>query len=276
MLVVLGLMGPAAAWAGSERVSVPSLDRVAGAPVVLVGYWFAAGTGRGPAVVMLHGCGGPYTRQGELGEREIRYAGLLNERDVHMLVLDSFSARGEAELCTQKIGTRRVTQLNRRRDALGALQWLAQRAEVDASRIGLLGFSNGGSTVLAATNLAHAEVAANPVRAAFAVAFYPGCEEEAKRGYRGSGELLVLVGEADDWTPAAPCKELAATSPRVAIEAYPGAHHGFDSMRPVRLRANVPNGVNPGKGVHVGGDPGAREASQRRLMAFIDLQRLAR
>lgn len=272
----LGLLGCAATWAGPERVSVPSLDRVAGAPVVLVGHWFAAGTGRGPAVVMLHGCGGPYTRQGELGERELRYAGLLNERGVHMLALDSFSARGEREICTQKVGTRRVTQLNRRRDALGALQWLAQRVEVDASRLGLLGFSNGGSTVLAASNLSHGEVAASPVKAAFAVAFYPGCEAEAERGYRGSGELLLLVGEADDWTPAVPCKELAASSPRIAIEAYPGAHHGFDSRAPVRLRANVPNGVNPGKGVHSGGDPHAREASQRRLMSFIDLQGVAR
>jgi len=180
----------------------------------------------------------------------------------------------ERELCTQRIGTRAVTQANRRLDALGAVAWLARRADVDARRIGLMGWSNGGSTVLAATNQRQRDVAQAAVQPAFAVAFYPGCEGELKRGYQTGARLLMLVGEADDWTPAAPCHELArrAVGVKPEIEGYPGAYHGFDSNAPVRLRNDVPNGVNPGQGVHVGGDAQARQRSRDTLLRFLARQ----
>jgi len=81
----------------------------------------------------------------------------------------------------------------------------------------------------------------------------------------------MLVGEADDWTPAAPCHALARAATRRApqIEGYEGAYHRFDSSAPLRLRKDVPNGVHPGQGVHVGGDARARSASHERLLTFL-------
>ena len=210
-------------------------------------------------------------------------------RGWHVLVVDSYTPRGETSICTQRTGHRRVTQVNRRRDALAAIDWLAQRPEVDPRRIGLVGWSNGGSTVLAATNLHHPDVAAAGHRPAFGVAFYPGCEAELARGYAPDADVLLLVGEADDWTPAAPCHRLAATVPSnaagsgepattgvapagaaaVTIEGYPGAFHGFDSDQPLRLRKDVPNGAHPGRGVHVGGDANAARRSRERLADFL-------
>jgi len=295
----------------AQSVQVPSLDAPrGGAPVQLPAAWYPARTeGRVPALVLLHGCGGLHDRSAgsigstgragraareagqsvqtpEAGDRGMpppgaRYtelAAFLNGLGIHVLVTDSLTPRGERELCTQRTGQRRVTQLQRRRDALGALQWLAAQPGVDAVRLGLLGWSNGGSTVLAATNLAHNEVARAAtagVRAGLAVAFYPGCEAELQRGYRPAAPLLLLLGEADDWTAAAPCKQLAAQAqvqPGVAapqFEAYAGAYHGFDGTAPLRLRRDVPNGVNPGAGVHVGAHPEARAAARQRLEAFL-------
>jgi dienelactone hydrolase len=185
--------------------------------------------------------------------------------------VDSLSPRWEVELCTQRLGTRRVSLMNRRLDALGAVAYLAGRADVDPRRIGLMGWSNGGSTVLAATNLRHRDVADAAVKPAFGVAFYPGCEADLRRGYEASAPVLMLVGQADDWTPAAPCRALAreATGVPPQIEGYAGAHHGFDSDQPVRLRTDVPGGVNPGKGVHVGGNGAAWRASRERLLKFL-------
>jgi dienelactone hydrolase len=252
---------------------VPSLDQAQGTAVVLPGHWFAApGTAAAPAMVLMHGCGGNQDSKGRLAVRYTELAARLNAMGVHVLVTDSFTPRGEKQICTQKTGQRRITQLNRRRDALGALQWLAAQPGVDAKRLGLLGWSNGGSTVLAATNLKHAEVAAAAVRPSLAVAFYPGCESERDRGYAPSAPLLMLLGEADDWTPAGPCKTLAAgvrQGPVPVWESYEGAYHGFDGTAPVRLRADVPNGVKPGLGVHVGADPAAREAAAKKLALFI-------
>ncbi len=267
-----GLAG-AQSPAGPAAVQVPSLDQAEGTAVVLPGHWFAApGTAAAPAMVLLHGCGGYLDGRGRLATRYTELAARLNALGVHVLVTDSFTPRGEKEICTQKTGQRRITQLHRRRDALGALQWLAVQPGVDASRLGLLGWSNGGSTVLAATNLQHREVAAATVQPSLAVAFYPGCESERDRGYAPSSPLLMLLGEADDWTPAGPCKAMAAAvrpGPAPVWESYPGAHHGFDGTAPVRLRADVPGGVNPGQGVHVGGDPVARAAAALKLASFV-------
>ncbi len=43
---------------------------------------------------------------------------------------------------------------------------------------------------------------------------------------------LVLIGEADDWTPAERCRDMVAHSrpdgAAIALTVYPGAHHAFD------------------------------------------------
>jgi dienelactone hydrolase len=255
----------------AERVSFPSLDGAGNAPVVLTGYFYPAAASPAPAIAMFHGCDGAYDKSGALSRRMREYAELFNGLGLHVLVVDSLTARYEKEICTQRIGKRRVTQANRRLDALGAIAYLADRADVDAKRIGLIGWSNGASTVLAAINEHHRDVATASTKPAFAIAFYPGCEADLKRGYLPSAPLLMLVGELDDWTPSAPCAALARDSaePRPEIETYRGAWHGFDSSAAVRVRKDVPNGLHPGQGVHVGGDAAAWRASRDRLVRFL-------
>lgn len=242
----------------------------------LRGWWSPAQTQalqavQRPAVVLLHGCGGMVNSQGQPTARMRDYAQLLNQRGWHTLAVDSLTPRGEKELCTQRMGTRRVTQVERRADALSALDWLASQPAVDGRHLALLGWSHGGSAVLAANNLAHPQVAAaqarNADRLRLAVAFYPGCAADARRSYQPLAPTLLLLGEADDWTPAANCQPLA--SDRVRVHTWAGAYHGFDSRAPVRLRTDVPNGVNPGQGVHVGGHSQARSESQRVLVEAL-------
>jgi dienelactone hydrolase len=228
-----------------------------------------------PAVVLLHGCSGLYGRDGRLAARYDDYLAQLRSLGMHALVVDSLGARGEKEICTQKVGERRVTQAHRRQDTLAALAWLSAQPGVDAGRLGLLGWSHGGSAVLAATNENHAEVRRATARAAFAAAFYPGCAAELKQGYASGARLLMLLGGSDDWTPPQPCVELAKAAVGAApqVEVYPGAFHGFDSTAALRVRKDVPNGVNPGQGVTVGGDREAREKSLQHLKEFLAAQR---
>jgi dienelactone hydrolase len=271
MLALLCALLTAGTASAEERVSFPSLDGAGNAPLVLTAVWFPAAMSPAPAVALFHGCGGAFDRRGELSRRMREYAALFNRAGYHVLIVDSLTPRYETELCTRRVGKRRVTQSNRRLDALGAVAYLAERADVDAKKIGLVGWSNGGSTVLAATNMRHHDVATAQVQPAFAVAFYPGCEADLKHGYEAAAPLLLLVGQADDWTPPGPCRALAraASGPKPEIEGYAGAYHGFDSAAPVRLRKDVPNGVNPGQGVHVGGNGAAWRASRQRLLKFL-------
>ena len=256
-------------------VEFASLDADEGKTVLLKAYWYAASASKAPAVALFHGCGGMYDRKGLVSDRMRDYAALLNQQGMHALLVDSLTPRGEKEICTQRIGSRKVTLVNRRLDAMASLQWLAQRPDVDVQRIGVMGWSNGGSTVLSVTNGRHKDVASFAVKPAFAVAFYPGCEADLKRGYAPTAPLLMLVGEADDWTPAAPCHELAAAASGIKpeIEGYAGAYHAFDSGAPVRLRKEVPNGQNPGQGVHVGGNAEAWQRSRERLLQFLQAYR---
>jgi dienelactone hydrolase len=110
-----------------------------------------------------------------------------------------------------------------------------------------------------------------------AVAFYPGCRTltRAKTPYRPYAPLLILSGEADDWTPAAPCAQLVDIAKDQGAPAdivvYPGAHHSFDRINlPVRYRPNVRNLNKPDRlGATVGEHPEAREAAIKRTREFF-------
>ena len=263
-----------------QEITIPA-DTKAPQGLQLKAYWFPVAatsnetTAKKPAVVLLHGCGGLYDRKGGLSSRYTEYITVLHDAGMHALLLDSLTTRGEKELCTQKVGQRKVTQVDRRQDALAALAWLAAQPQVNASQLGLLGWSNGGSTVLAATNAQHPVVRQASSTAAFAVAYYPGCAADLQRGYQTNTRLLMLLGASDDWTPAEPCERLAQTVRGVPPEVvtYAGAFHGFDGTAPLRVRKDMPNGVNPGQGVTVGTDAQARQQSFIRLKAFLAAQK---
>src|SRR3972149_1932504 len=98
-------------------------------------------------------------------------------------------------------------------DARGALGWLQSQPFVRPDRVAALGFSQGGVYAIAVINGPSLERAQRrgvtlpePGFAA-AVGVYPGgCFSLVKQVV--GGPLLVLIGEADDWTPAAICKEM--------------------------------------------------------------------
>ena len=65
----------------------------------LVAYLFEpASRGPHPAVVMLHGCGSAYARDGALSARHRMWGELLATDGYVALMLDSFSSRGVKEL----------------------------------------------------------------------------------------------------------------------------------------------------------------------------------
>ena len=274
------------------RVSFPSLDRDEnGAPVQIQAMLLLPDgpmpDGGYPAIVALHGCSGMYSiakgREDHLADRLAVRADLLLSDGYAVLFPDSFRSRGRNEVCTIKIGENPIIPMRRRLDALGALAFLAERSDIARDRVALVGWSHGGSTALATINVRDREVAAFRDKAGAppffraAVAFYPGCAVSLRAGDRWQPGVptRIHIGESDDWTPAKPCVDLGeamiARGEPLKVVVYPNAHHGFDAPDGAIVhRTDVPNGTNPGQGVHVGANPAAREKANAKVRAFLN------
>ncbi|MCC6778124.1 MAG: dienelactone hydrolase family protein [Hyphomicrobiales bacterium] len=248
-----------------------------------------AGRGPFPAVVLLHDCSG-------LGPRSSgspwRWSARLAAEGYVTIWPDSFSTRGHAGgVCTEAGQPRNILE-QRAEDAYAALAHLRTSPQVDPRRIAVMGGSHGGSATLAtivdnAANRRHKES-----RFAAAAALYPGCarnfgdwsvtrNREARHkitGYSGVfkplAPLLILAGELDDWTPAEPCRRLAAAARQsgydVNIVVYPEAHHAFDSLAPLRYMAERVNINAPsGRGATTGGNEAAWADAVIQVKAFL-------
>ena len=226
--------------------------------------------GRRPVVIALHGCSGLYTSRGVVDVRYIEYAARWNAAGWHVLLPDSFGARGKTSTCREPSAERSVTVAMRRQDVNIALQWLTSQPDVDPRRVALVGWSNGGSTVL--RTIHRPEWTLAPVAA---VALYPSCAASLRNErYATTIPLLLLVGALDDWTPPQPCEDLArrltssTPAPAVQFVSYADSYHGFDSSTPVRTLKDIPSGVDS-RSVRVGGNPSARADALGRIDQFL-------
>lgn len=233
-------------------------------------------------VIAFHGCGGLYAnagaRKGSLNARHQAMADLLVLEGYNVVFPDSLTPRAEQSICATPIGSRNITQRERRADALATLAWVAQQPWADKDRIAALGWSHGGSAVLAVTDarnkLVQAQQQKDPLKFKTAIAFYPGCAESQKNSYRPNTMLTFFLGADDDWTPPIPCinlaKELQADKYAVELNVYEGAVHDFDNpVGQVVERKNIPSRLHPGRGVMAGANPAAREKAYARLIEIL-------
>jgi carboxymethylenebutenolidase len=238
-----------------QRVTFPSAD----GKTTLIGYVFAPSkrAQRVPAVVMMHGRGGAYSSAAKgrydaatLSKRHKAWGSLWAANGYLAVLVDGFSPRGyPAGFPRFSYDTRpaEVNEVNvRPLDAYGALTWLRARNDVDPGRIGLQGWSNGGSAALA-TMAADAGFKPPTSLKGFnaALVFYPACRLRGRfddSGYRSYAPVRVFHGTADEEVSYRRCRSLIERSRElggdIAITLYPGATHGFDD--PSRSRQKIP------------------------------------
>jgi len=174
-----------------------------------------SGAGLFPAVVLLHGCQGvsASTRQ---------WARWFRDRGYIALVVDSWKARGIREDCSPV--SPEVPNTERFDDGVGALRFLQSRSDVDRDRVGIIGWSNGGVYSMALVNGPSRErarrrgvILPEPGYRA-AVGVYPGgCHSLIDQLVERP--LLVLIGDADDWTEPGPCVQMVEAMRRRGIGA---------------------------------------------------------
>jgi dienelactone hydrolase len=270
LLALSTVYGSAAA---QHKVQFAALD----GPTVLDGYLFRPnGPGPNPAVVFMHGCGGLFSRStNAIVSRETAWRQQLVDKGFVVLMVDGFTPRDTVEMCS-RTSFKEWLYLRRPSDAYAALLHLQTQSFVMRDRIGLMGWSNGGGAVLmavAARSRGRPAAFAGPDFRA-AVAFYPASCSEQRLGadWTTAIPLLILIGQEDVWTPAAPCRELAqgaaSRGAPVTFHAYPGAYHDFDwpGLRRRELAAYTTRaGVVP----ITGEDPAARADALDRVTAFL-------
>lgn len=213
--------------------------------ITLTGWVFKPSTtGPHPAVVMLHGCAGVFsysdptrgiaTQYREWGDR------LVNAGYVALLV-DSFTPRNAPQ---NECGLARasVSEVNTRpHDAYAGLKFIASKSYVYPGRIGLLGWSHGGSSAMVAMDVSKFN-ATSHFKAA--VEFYPGCGLYNAFGglttstWKPYAPSTILIGSADTVVSPSYCQtrvsraqKLGSTYAKITI--FTNAHHGFDLARKV-------------------------------------------
>lgn len=204
---------------------------------------------RYPVAIGLHGCGGVYEPYVE------QWRKMLAKRGVGLIVLDSFSPRDEDSVCDDVF---RISPTERVLDVLALLEYLDATPMFSRHPLFLLGASHGGTTTLLAS--LHPDPLFRRLRGM--VAYYPWCLDYLPRI---NTDLLVLIGSADDWTPAERCRDMRV-EPRgkdYELVIYRDATHSFDV-----------NGVNMMyQGHRLSYHPAASRDSRRRVLEFISRRR---
>jgi dienelactone hydrolase len=192
----------------------------------------AGATGRVPAVLILHGSGGVDGR-GAFHAKALQAAGIAT-LEITMFARGRRPREGHGATMPH---------------AAAALKWLAAQPDVDAARLGVMGFSyGGGMTLLMASELLQEQLGADVPRPVAFAPFYPSCDRFAQNFSRptysffgadkglGAAPMLIHVGTRDDYeTTRRPCDALVATWPaaareRTTVRNLEGATHGFDSQ----------------------------------------------
>lgn len=180
-----------------------------------------------PAMVLIHHCAG-------VQRHVLDWAAWLKTQGYVALVIDSLGPRGSIEVCSRV--SRGPSPREATLDAFGALVYLRSLPFVDGHHVGVIGWLFGGEAAWLATSASVIESVASNMRQRVdgfraAVAFYPWC---GSLPWDPTIPVLMLLGEADDWTGYEVCvahaKRLQESGKTVLWKIYPGAYHSFDDF----------------------------------------------
>lgn len=229
-----------AAWTGTDlraqdEESFPALaDFQKPKNKWLAGLTMPRGRGPFPAVMILHGCDGVAWHSRDWARR-------VGSWGYATLIVDSYTPRGHKVIC-EDVSV--VSFTKRAQDIAVGAEYLRTLPSVNPARIGAVGLSHGGSAALRA---AREKSGARPAGLQAIVAYYPWCQREAAPL---ASDVLILIGEADDWTPAQRCLDLlkqyeTMEGRRPILKVYPQATHAFEVRAPDRLDFGHPEKFHP-------------------------------
>lgn len=172
-------------------------------------------TGKVPVMVIMHGSAGR-------GYRDRTWSKFFLENGVATFQVDYYSTRG---LTRGGQGGPKSPQ-----DLTGAVKFVTTHPNIDATRVGTLGFSRGGTIVLSSWGMNANDFGGH--KPVFNVALYPGCEAISISRGTTDAQNVIIVGDRDTLSRATVCEGLGQQAQRngknVAVHVMPGGTHSFD------------------------------------------------
>jgi dienelactone hydrolase len=176
-------------------------------------------------ILVIHGSGGVTTH-------EESWAKTLKESGLNVLILDSYSARG----IRSHMG-RVLTEFgadDRAREIIKLSEWTKQQPW-HKGKIGLLGFSQGGSAILASASPLRMQVmnkiSTEEIKSVdFAITYYPGCSI-VNPDLKPVFPIQIHLAELDDLAQPWRCYPNTLTDKNYELHFYKDARHTFDWMR---------------------------------------------
>jgi|TARA_B110000908_G_scaffold20058_1_gene22638 dienelactone hydrolase len=172
---------------------------------------------------------------GSLGWRKhhLEYMEMYQQNGFATFELNSFKSRD----ITSTVGSQdEVTIAAIILDAYRALEKLAEHPNIDKEKVSITGWSLGGGVSLFSGWMPVKNAITTSVSFASHLAFYPPCFINPENLAFTQAPIHILIGEKDNWTPAAPCSNLIKKldgKANIALTTYLESHHSFDSETPV-------------------------------------------
>jgi len=185
-----------------------------------------------PAMVIMHGSGG--IKEG----REMGYAELFAANGIASLVIDYYAPRGVVEQTPYVMKTMIATEVDVMSDAYSALKILGSHPAIDASRIGVTGYSYGGmgTRYVLDDRLKNIMVPDVPPFALHMDIYGPCHQTLGHHGTTGA-PYLAIHGDADNSVDPALCqevyKDLEKAGTKVESHVIAGAGHAWENAAPL-------------------------------------------
>ncbi|MXZ79460.1 MAG: prolyl oligopeptidase family serine peptidase [Acidimicrobiia bacterium] len=184
------------------------------------------GAGPFPVVIVVPGSLG-------LQAHHLAHASTITDSGIAACAIDPFGPRDVVSTVDNQI---QYSFAASAWDVLATAEYLADRPEIDASRIGAQGHSRGGSAVLSAASV-HFAAASDAPQLAGVYAAYPWCGHQFLNPAVGSTRVRAIIGDLDDWcSPTqvqAHIHAIRVAGSDASVRILPNAHHSFDRTAPL-------------------------------------------
>ncbi len=172
-------------------------------------------------------------------DHHLEYLKMYRDMGMATFELKSFASRD----ITSTVGTQvEVTSAMMILDAYKALAVLANDPRIDLNRVAITGWSLGGSVALFSAWKPLKNAITSHLSFKAHLPIYPPCIIDLESIEFSDVPIHILIGELDNWVPAAACEDLVADMKAAGAEAnitvYPNAHHSFDRLKPPEVMDN--------------------------------------